>query len=149
MGIRRKAVIFLATGGYAGYMPFAPGTFGTLVGMPLCYLLSRAGFPMALAFTAGLVLLAAAVSGEAERIFQSRDPGSIVIDEIAGIAVTLLGFPFNGVSAVSGFLVFRMLDIIKPFPIGYLEKRLRGGTGVVMDDVLAGIFGNLLLRLFF
>ncbi len=76
-----------------------------------------------------------------------EDPGFIVIDEIAGMMVTLFGHPFTIGVVLAGFVLFRILDVLKPFPIGFLEARVPGGAGVVVDDVAAGIFGNGILHL--
>ena len=76
----------------------------------------------------------------------SEDPGCIVIDEIVGIMVTFIGLPFNMVNLVLGFVFFRVIDILKPYPIRSMEKKLSGGAGIVLDDVAAGIYSNLLLR---
>ena len=102
-----------------------------------------------LSFTALFIVVAIWVSDQAEKLLEKRDPGCIVIDEIAGLLVTFVGIEFSAMTALCGFVVFRGFDIVKPFPIGYLEKRIRGGTGVVVDDVLAGLFGNLVIRVFF
>ncbi len=85
----------------------------------------------------------------AEKILKKKDPGCIVIDEIAGIMVTLLGFQFHVGSALAGFIIFRFFDILKPFPIGTIDKRLTGGTGIVADDVAAGVLSNIILRVAF
>ena len=144
-----RAVVFLATGFYIGNMPFAPGTFGTLLGLPLCYMLSGLKPPFAIVCTLLFISFAVWISHIAEKRLAKSDPGCIVIDEIAGMAVTLIGFPFNLTTGLIGFIIFRILDITKPFPIRSLEKRLPGGVGVVMDDVIAGIMANLLLRVIF
>jgi phosphatidylglycerophosphatase A len=86
---------------------------------------------------------------EAEIILKSEDPGCIVIDEIAGMLVTLIGLPFNMISVLTGFLIFRILDIWKPYPIRFIERKLSGGVGIVMDDIVAGILGNIILRVSF
>ena len=91
-------------------------------------------------------MLAIWVAQEAERQIKEKDPGCIVIDEIAGMMVTLLGLPFDPLTVVAGFLIFRILDIFKPFPARLLEKTIPGGAGVVLDDIAAGIWGNLVLR---
>jgi phosphatidylglycerophosphatase A len=83
---------------------------------------------------------------EAEIILNAEDPGCIVIDEIAGMLVTLIGLPFNMISVFAGFLIFRILDIWKPHPIRFLERKLSGGVGIVMDDIVAGVLGNIILR---
>jgi phosphatidylglycerophosphatase A len=147
MSWAERIVIFLATGCYAGKLPVAPGTFGSLAALPLCWLLAQLGRPTAVA--AAVLFIAAAVwlAGAAERLLQRKDPGSIVIDEIAGMLVTFSGLPFNAFSATAGFVLFRILDIAKPFPIGWVEKRLSGGSGIVMDDLVAGVIANLGCRL--
>ncbi len=85
----------------------------------------------------------------AEKILIQKDPGCIVIDEIAGIMIALLGMPFNTISVAAGFITFRIIDILKPFPIRYMERRLTGGVGVVTDDLMAGVYSNIILRLLF
>ncbi len=146
MNYRQKSVIFLATGFYIGKIPFAPGTFGSIIGLPLCFFLSKIELPIAVLCTLVFILIAILIAHDAEKILNKNDPGCIVIDEIAGIIVTLLGMPFNLITVAAGFFIFRIMDIFKPFPIRVLEKRLTGGTGIVFDDVAAGIFGNLALR---
>jgi phosphatidylglycerophosphatase A len=93
------------------------------------------------------IVFAVWIANDAEKLLKKKDPGCIVIDEIAGMAVTLFGLPFNLTTALIGFIIFRILDISKPFPIRALDKRVAGGVGIVIDDVAAGIFANLLLRL--
>lgn len=144
--IREKGVVFLATGGYAGYIPGAPGTYGTLVAIPLCYLLSKLGPLHGILFLLLFTGLAVWVSGEAEKLVNRTDPGLIVIDEMAGFLVTLLFVPWSAKGVVIGFVLFRLMDIAKPFPIRRLESRLHGGWGVVGDDILAGIYANVVLR---
>jgi len=91
-------------------------------------------------------LLAVWVAHEAERIIGGGDPGSIVIDEMAGILIAGAGLPFNALHAVAVFVLFRLFDILKPFPVGWLDRRLKGGIGIVMDDLAAGILANLVIR---
>jgi len=93
------------------------------------------------------IFFAVCIADAAEKILKQNDPGCIVIDEIAGMMVTLIGLPFNPITVVIGFIIFRILDILKPFPIRNLDKRIPGGLGVVADDVAAGIIANLLLRI--
>lgn len=146
MNFKEKLVMFLATGCFVGNMSIAPGTFGSIAGLLFCLFLSRASFLLASLFVVVFIVFAVWIAGEAEKIIKQKDPGRIVIDEIAGIMVTFLGLPFNFVSVISGFCIFRFLDIVKPFPIRSIENRLPGGAGIVMDDVAAGILGNCLLR---
>ncbi len=145
-GAGRRLSFFLATGGLVGLIPMAPGTFGSVVGIVVVYLLSRLDFSLAFGLTIVLILLAVKVAGDTERILQRKDPGAIVIDEIAGMAVTMLGLPFSASTAVAGFVVFRVLDILKPPPVRTVERRFSGGIGIVIDDVVAGLMGNLILR---
>ena len=147
MKFYQAAMLFLATGGPIGRIPVAPGTFGSLLGLLPCFLLSRLSLWFSLAMVIALAGLAVYAADIAEKQLGRKDPGSIVIDEIAGMTVTLAGVPFNTVSAVSGFIIFRVLDITKPYPIRVFERRLKGGLGVVMDDIVAGVMGNILLRL--
>jgi phosphatidylglycerophosphatase A len=142
-----RAVLFLATGFFMGYMPFAPGTFGTLIGMPLCYLMTRLDVGLALTGVVLFIFLAIWLASKAEKISKQKDPAHIVIDEIAGVLVAFVGLPFNLVTALCGFAFFRAFDILKPFPIRMLERRISGGSGIVFDDVLAGLYANLILRL--
>ena len=147
MKLRDNAVMFLATGFYIGNIPFAPGTFGSLIGLPLCFALTGISLAPAMLGTLFFILFAVCIADAAEKILKQSDPGCIVIDEIAGMMVTLIGLPFNPITVLIGFIIFRILDILKPFPIRNLDKRIPGGLGVVADDVAAGIIANLLLRI--
>ena len=146
MKFRERAVLFMATGFFIGTVPFAPGTFGTLIGLPVCFLLSRLHFLQSVICILVFIPFAIWIASAAEKILKQKDPGQIVIDEIAGLMVTFAGLPFNLKTALAGFIIFRVFDILKPFPIRTLEKKVGGGSGVVLDDVLAGVYGNLILR---
>jgi phosphatidylglycerophosphatase A len=143
---RRNAVLFVATAGYVGRIPWAPGTAGSLVGLPIIYALSWLGPAWAFAGCAALTAGAVWFAGSAERQLGVRDPGCIVIDEVAGMAVALLWIPWGPGAAAAGFLLFRLFDIWKPFPVRTLERRLSGGWGIVMDDIAAGVMANIVLR---
>ncbi|MDL1981537.1 MAG: phosphatidylglycerophosphatase A [Deltaproteobacteria bacterium] len=149
MNFREKSVMVLATGCFTGYIPFAPGTFGSIVGIPLCFLLSKTKLSVAILFILIFIFFAIWIANKAEKVLKQKDPGCIVIDEIAGIMIALLGLPFNTISVAAGFVTFRFFDILKPFPIRYIERRLAGGTGIVMDDLAAGVYSNIVLRLLF
>ena len=149
MNYKQKSVMFFSTGCFIGNIPFAPGTFGSIPGLALCYLLSKIEFALAVVLTILFVFFAIWMAHEAEIILKAEDPGCIVIDEMAGMVVTLIGLPFNMVSVLAGFLLFRILDIFKPYPIRFLERKLSGGIGIVMDDIVAGALGNIILRVSF
>lgn len=129
-------------------MPGAPGTAGTLAAVGVVYLLSLAGgTALYSVFTLGLVILSFAAAGRCVSIFGREDPPEVVIDEVCGFLVCMLFIPLSPVNLALGFFLFRFFDIAKPFPIRRFEK-LPGGYGIVMDDVLAGVYGNLCLQVF-
>ena len=141
-----KLALALASWFYAGLMPGAPGTFGTLMAVPLILALNHLG-----EFYEGLALLlliptAIWASSLSERHLGRNDPPEVVIDEVAGFLLTLFLLPLSWLTLSLGFVLFRFFDIAKPFPIRWLEKRVRGGTGIVLDDLLAGVYANLSLR---
>jgi phosphatidylglycerophosphatase A len=147
MNSRQKLVLFLAAGGYLGHVPIAPGTFGSLPGLLICIGISGFSLGYAILVVLVLAIVAIIIAQQAKELIGENDPSSIVIDEIAGMTVTLLGIPLTPFSLIFGFLVFRALDILKPFPIRYLERKIPGGPGIVLDDVMAGVYGNLLIRI--
>jgi phosphatidylglycerophosphatase A len=129
-----------------GLIPVAQGTFGTLAGIPLAMALAHVG-PMAAAYLLFFfVLLSIWTSGRSARALEKDDPAEVVIDETAGLLLTLFLLPATGFNLCLGFILFRLFDILKPFPIRRLEK-LEGGAGIVLDDLLAGVYGNVCLRL--
>ncbi|MBT4099766.1 MAG: phosphatidylglycerophosphatase A [Gemmatimonadetes bacterium] len=138
---------FLATVGYSGLAPIAPGTAGSAVTAVAYYLLCDS---MSTVGWIGLLAVVSVISipmAGAEAAARGRkDPGPVVIDEALGFLVTMAFLPHSLPMTIAGFLLFRVLDIIKPQPARWLE-RLPGGWGIVLDDVAAGIWGNVLLRL--
>ena len=143
-----KLIKFIATGFYSGYSPIAPGTAGSLVGV-LIYLLTFSLQLSAFSYfllTISIVLIGIWVSEKAEYIFKRKDSQKIVIDEIAGILISLFMLPHEFWIVLSGFIIFRIIDISKPF---YMLERLPSGFGVMMDDVAAGIATNLILQIFY
>ncbi|MFO7749258.1 MAG: phosphatidylglycerophosphatase A [Desulfobacteraceae bacterium] len=146
---RNTLVLFAATGGLAGKIPFAPGTFGTLVGVLPVLLIHWLGADLETLAVVVLILGAVWVSQEAEVIIGEKDPGSIVIDEIAGYAVAMAGMPVNLYTLGAGFLIFRFFDIVKPPPVRQFEKKFTRGPGIVLDDIAAGLLTGIVLRLVF
>ncbi len=147
MNFKQKSVMFIATGSFIGNLSVAPGTFGSVLGLPFCFILAKIELTVALVFTITFIFFAIMIAQKAEKILVEKDPGRIVIDEIAGLMVALIGLPFNIISVTAGFIIFRAFDIFKPYPIRYLEERLPGGVAIVMDDVAAGIYSNIVLRI--
>jgi phosphatidylglycerophosphatase A len=144
---KNDIVVFLATGFFTGFLPTMPGTWGTFAGIPLVIISHRLTSIMQPVVAVVFVTFAAYIAGRAEILFEDRDARPIVIDEMAGFLITLLWLPLNLMTLFLGFVLFRVFDIVKPPPIGSLEKRLHGGWGIVLDDVLAGVFANVTLRL--
>jgi phosphatidylglycerophosphatase A len=142
-----RLALFICTFGYVGYAPVAPGTVGSLAGLVVYGLLRLAQAPPLVELVVIVALFVAGVwSGtQAERHFGGTDPGPGVIDEVVGMLVTLWLLPATWTVAVLGFLIFRVFDVIKPWPAGRLES-LHGGLGMMADDVMAAIYANLALR---
>jgi len=136
-----------ATGFGSGYAPVAPGTAGSLVGVALYLALTHLPWPVQLVVILLLTLFAVYVSGEAEKIFNKKDASCIVIDEVVGQLFALFLAPPKVLYIALGFLLFRLFDIVKPPPAGFFQDHLPGGWGVVMDDVAAGIWTNIVLLL--
>ena len=137
--------LFIATCGYLGYVPVAPGTFGSAAGLVVFAAVRWSGSP-ALELAVIILLFAVGVwsANVAERHFGGVDPAPVILDEVVGMLITLAFLPVNVTGAVVGFLLFRLFDVVKPWPARRLEM-LPGGFGVVLDDVMAGIYGNLLM----
>jgi phosphatidylglycerophosphatase A len=136
----------MATGIGAGYLPWFPGTWGSLIGLALYWPLHNLPSWTFLATLLGLIFLSAWVSTIAEILFQQKDNQKIVIDEIVGMLVTLATIPFSLKAVIVGFILFRLFDIWKPYPIRLCQDRWPAGWGVVGDDVVAGIYANLILQ---
>ena len=146
---RRTLLIAFASGAGAGYVPWIPGTAGTLLALPLSMALNRiaaARLPLALVTIGAFVFLAAWISARGEELFGKKDAQRIVIDEIAGFLVANFLWPTGLRSTAFAFLLFRLFDIIKPYPARRAE-RIQGGLGVVLDDLIAGLYTFLSLRL--
>lgn len=141
----RRLGVFVATCAHVGYAPFAPGTFGSAVGLVIYYFVRRqASTTVELGTIAVMFVIGLWSATEAEHHFGGIDPGPVVIDEVIGMLITLALHPVDVAGAIVGFLIFRVLDVVKPWPARRLET-LPGGFGVVLDDVMAGIYGNLLM----
>jgi phosphatidylglycerophosphatase A len=142
--LKEKIIKFLACGFGSGLLPIAPGTFGTLAGIPICLLCLPLSSFLRLLVVLALTALSVYIAGRAEEIYQIQDDQRIVIDEIIGLQVTMLPVTITVLHLCAGFVLFRLFDILKPFPLQSLQ-RLPGGWGVVLDDVGAGIYAGVLL----
>jgi phosphatidylglycerophosphatase A len=136
----------LATFFYLGYSPIAPGTIGTLGAIILCYFLSSLTELAYLIFTIVFVVFSVLISNRASIENNDTDPSWIVIDEVCGFLVTMFLIPYSFTYVLLGFLFFRFFDVLKPFPISRFES-LKGGLGIVIDDVLAGVYANIILQI--
>jgi phosphatidylglycerophosphatase A len=143
-----RLAVFIATVGYCGYFPIAPGTVGSAAGLIVYLLVWWSGHSPLVEVGLIVALFAAGVwaGTTAERYFGGIDPGPIVLDEVVGMLITLAFIPVGLSGAIAGFFLFRVFDVIKPFPAGRLES-LHGGFGVMADDAAAAIYANLSLRL--
>jgi phosphatidylglycerophosphatase A len=143
--LKRTVILFIAEGAYAGRSPIAPGTAGTVVGV-LLYLLLK-GLPLAWYLVACVLVagIGTRAAGEAEKLLGKKDAQSIVIDEIAGFLISMIMVPSGWGFVAAGFFLFRLFDIVKPWPLKRLQD-LHGGAGVMLDDIGAGIYTNILLQ---
>lgn len=146
--MKKRLVLFIATAGGFGYSPVASGTAGSAVAIPFAYLLMLLPPSIQLIIIAICYCVFAWAAREANEIFGRHDAGEIVCDEVLGMWITLFAFRPDSPHLALGFLLFRFFDILKPFPAGRIDRNLKSGHGVMLDDVVAGIYANLCLRLF-
>lgn len=144
-----RIVLFLASGAYVGHIPVAPGTFGSLLALPMLVGLARASWsPLVIA---ALLIAAAAfampVCGRAGRLFGEADSSRIVLDEVCGMLIAGALLPPTAWALGLAFAAFRFFDIVKPFPAGHFDRHAKNGFGVVADDLIAGVYANLVVRL--
>lgn len=145
----RRLITFLASGGYVGYIPFASGTFGTLVAFPLFWLYAPVrdlSVPLYLAMYVAMVVAACWIAGRAETLFAEHDSHKIVLDEVVGYLGATLFLAPTWEHTLIAFFVFRALDVLKPYPANAIDRDMPGGAGVVLDDVVSGLYSNLVTR---
>ena len=142
--VKNRLVSFVATGGYIGYLPLAPGTWASVLGVGMFLLLASLPLLVYGAVLASLIGLGTWTAGEAERLLGKKDASPIVIDEIAGMLVTYFALPVALLPILLGFVLFRLFDVLKPLP--QLEQ-LPGGWGVMLDDLCAGFLAQCCVRL--
>ena len=138
---------FLAFGFGSGLAPFAPGTFGTLAAVPLYLLMINFSLPVYLAITLFSILIGFWLCGRSSEMLGVHDHSGIVLDEFAGFFITMIAAPQGWQWIMLGFALFRLFDIWKPWPINIIDNKVQGGVGIMMDDVLAGIYALVVLQL--
>lgn len=144
-GLSKVSVKIISTFFGVGYLPFIPGTFGSLAGLFIFYFVRNNPFVYALSV---FILMVAGLtsSAAAERVFKKKDASCIVIDEVCGMLLSLAFLPYYNLRVIfAGFIVFRILDSLKPYPAGRLQG-LEGGLGVMADDIIAALYTNIILQ---
>lgn len=136
----------LSLGFGSGLAPKAPGTFGTLAAIPLCWLLQLAGWPVYGMVTVLACVVGIWLCGYTARAMGEDDHPAIVWDEIAGFLIAMFAVPFTWYNVLIAFALFRFFDVVKPGPIGWCDRNLHGGSGIMADDILAGLASALLLH---
>lgn len=141
----RSPVLLLAFGFGSGLSPKAPGTVGTIAAVPLWLLLAHLSQPMSLLIIVVSVIAGIAICGAAADKLGVHDHGGIVWDEFVGYWITMTFLPLSYVSLLTGFVLFRIFDILKPWPISYLDKHIHGGLGIMLDDIVAGLLAGIVM----
>lgn len=143
----RNPVHVLALGLGSGASPWAPGTMGTLAALPFAWLLGQLSLLPYLGITLACLLLGIYLCGQTAKDLGVHDHPSIVWDEFVGLFISLIAVPPTWLNLLLGFVLFRIFDILKPWPIGWLDRHLHGGLGIMLDDVLAGVYAWVILQL--
>jgi len=130
---------------FVGYLPLIPGTFGSIAGVGIFYLFNDSSCQGYFIFVFCIIILGLLTSGRAEKVFNKKDPGCIVIDEIMGMLIALSFLPLDPKIIILAFLIFRILDTLKPFPAGRLQN-MHGAIGIMGDDLVAGVYANIILQ---
>lgn len=140
-----KGLLFFVTCGFIGYLPFMPGTYASALGCIILYLFPVNSFMSNILIIICLVALSVICINKME--LSSNDPPYVVIDEMAGMLITMAGHTSTILNLIAGFILFRFFDIVKPYPIRYVE-RYKKGYGIMADDIVAGVFANICLCIF-
>ena len=160
-----KIIVFLATGAGAGFFPGAPGTAGSALAVILLLFANSFSSPGFIILTGCVVLVGVYSASRAEKLMEKQDPSEVVIDEIAGIFISVAFLPVNGFVMLTAFILFRFFDIAKPWPVRQAEEagehlakifpgskylaKNKGGIGIMLDDIFAGVYANLVLQLLY
>ena len=142
-----QLIIAIATGCYVGRLPTAPGTWGSIAAFVPWFFIRGLSLPLYLATIAILFIIGFFAAGSAEKLMDQPDPGCIVIDEIVGMLVALTLVPDHPAAWLLAFILFRIFDIWKPFPVSWFDRHLHGGIGIMLDDVMAGVYAFVCLQI--
>ncbi len=145
--IWQKPLYFIAFGFGSGAMPFAPGTFGTLMGIPFYLLLRPLPLYLYIAVVLLIIIISSWICDKVSKEIGVHDHQGMSLDEVVGYLVTMCGAPHGILYIVLGFILFRLFDIWKPWPIRYADDHVHGGFGIILDDVLAGIYASIILQI--
>lgn len=145
VALRNLLIKAISTFFFIGYLPLIPGTFGSIAGVGIFYLFGGGNQPAYFLFVFCVMILGLLTSGKTEKLLNRKDPGCIVIDEIMGMLIALSFLPADPKIVILAFLVFRILDMLKPFPAERLQN-LHGAIGVMGDDLIAGVYANIVLQ---
>jgi phosphatidylglycerophosphatase A len=137
---------YVATLGFVGYIPFAPGTFGSVFSL-IIFILLKPSNPALILILLFTIPLGAVSSHFAEKLLHEKDSSHVVIDEFCGYLLSMLFIPFSITNALAAFFLFRVFDILKPFPIRKIETALKGGYGIMADDLMAALYTNLIMQI--
>jgi len=141
-----RLLVAIATGMYSGKISFAPGTWGSIFALIPWYFCRNLPLAYYLPLLAALFAVGFLSAGSVEKILDKPDPGCIVIDEILGVFIALTLAPNHPAAWILGLILFRIFDILKPFPVNWFDTRMHGGIGIMMDDVMAGIYALICLQ---
>jgi phosphatidylglycerophosphatase A len=139
----KKILFFIATGAYLGLSPVAPGTVGTLGGVLIAFLERGAALWLQAVVLVAVTIVSIYAAASAAATLNKKDPGAIVCDEISGYLMAFFLIPFSPFNAILVFILFRFFDILKPYPVSLIDRGLKGGAGIVLDDTAAGIYANI------
>lgn len=145
-GFKTRFALIASTWFGTGLAPIMPGTIGSLAAFPMVAVLAYLGELYTIIALVVVIPLSIWAAGEGGRLLNKHDPSLVVIDEVAGLLLTFFFIPFSAPALIGGFIFFRIFDILKPFPIGWIDKNMKHGFGIVFDDLLAGIYANICVR---
>ena len=144
--ILKRPACFLGLGFGSGLAPFAPGTFGTVAALPIYWLIKNCSLAVYLSIIIMAFIVGIWICQQSADWLGKDDPSAVVWDEIVGYLVTMIAAPSGWQWMLAGFILFRFFDILKPWPISWADKKLHGGFGIMVDDVIAGLFALIVLQ---